>query len=460
MKSHSHSEVEFYPAMSHPPAHPSVIAATALLGGIHLAQHEPWHILEIGCAAGHHILPIAETYPDATITAIDIDPHAINEARRLADLAGLTNIEFKCADLATWQAPPESYDIIIAHGVFSWVADSTKSSLLALCQQSLKPHGVAMISYNTQPGWTMRQPLREMTLALQQFHPSRTSADQALAWIESALQTRDDSYANYLLDVVRDTRAKGNQQLKFDDLAPINDPCYFSQFIQWIEQAGLNYIGEADSSLPQHALLSATEQPSWQDMRQHPLLAEQMADFLTGRTFRCSVIARRDAPRRQATQDELLSLHVESLMDLPHTGNVATDALAQAINKAGSNCLSIRELASQISDISLTDAIAIAMRLLQLGVIRLRLHPVCIADEMPSHPQLSRLNREHIAQGKPIVDALHRPCLLSENDRAWLKRCDGRQRFEALMQSCTTDEQRAALHAMLAHMQQRGLFLD
>lgn len=451
--------LDSYPAMSHPPGHPSVISATALLGGLRLSPIDTMRILEIGCSTGHHILPIAAAFPDAEITAIDLDATAIAEATRLADLAQLSNITFVCADLTKWQTPQKSFDFIIAHGVFSWVNDTAKSALLQLCQYALKPQGAAMISYNTQPGWALRQPLREMTLTLQQLDLAHGSADKALQWIEGALDSREDPYAQYLLETVRDTRAKGEQQLKFDDLAPVNDPCYFSQFFHWCDQAGLAYVGEADSTLPQTSLLSAAAKAQLQGLAGSPLLLEQMTDFLTGRTFRCSVICRKEATRAAASIEELGGLCIETLVPIPTTGNATTDAFVHAITASEPSCLSLHDLVKKTSGVSLRDALTITMQLLQLGMIRLRNVPVLITEEMPESLRLSALNLDHIAHGKPIVDAFHRPCAVSPSDRVFLRPCDGSVGFGQLMQGCRSSEQVEALHALLAHLHHRGLFL-
>lgn len=449
---------ENYPSMSHPPAHPSVIAATALLGGLRLPPLAQARILEIGCSSGHHILPIAAAYPDAQITALDLSPAAIAEAQRLAALAGITNVNFVCVDLLQWQAPKQAFDCIIAHGFFSWVNDKTKSTLLDLCQRSLKKNGAAMISYNTQPGWSLRQPLREMALTLRQLDPANGSAAGALQWINNALAERTDFYGKYLLDIVRDTQAKGEEQLKFDDLAPINDPCYFSQFVHWCEQAGLAYVGEADSTLAQTSLLSSTANTQLRTLAHNALLHEQMTDFLTGRTFRCSVICRTDATRTTPTLEELAQLSIEPLMPIIPTGNPSVDALGTAIENAAPDCRPLADLLKSSSLLDLTEAIPIVLRLLLLGMIRLRCDAIAIADEMPSHPRLDSLNRNHLKTGKPIVDAFHRPCLLSPADRAWLLQCDGSLSFEKLMQRCAP-AQVEACHALLEHLHRRGLLL-
>lgn len=449
---------ESYPAMSHPPAHPSVIAATALLGGLRMPPLARLRILEIGCSTGHHILPIAAAYPDAQITAIDFSPAAIAEAQRLAAIASITNVNFICADLQQWQAPEQAFDCIIAHGFFSWVNDKVKSALLDVCHRSLAHNGVAMISYNTQPGWALRQPLREMALTLQQLDPTNGTALHAMQWIENALEQRTDSYGQYLLDVVRDAKAKGEQQLKFDDLGPLNDPCYFSQFVHWCEQSGLTYVGEADSTLAQSSLHSASAQTQLRALAHNALLHEQMSDFLTGRTFRCSVVCRTDATRTAPTPDELAQLCLEPLMPIPPTGNTAIDALGSAIERAAPSCRSLRELLPSTTLTSLPEAISVMMKMLQLGMIRLRFDAIFIAEDMPAQPCLNSLNQDHLHTGKPIVDAFHRPCLLSPSDRAWLQQCDGSISFEQLMQRCSP-AQVEACHALLNHLHQRGLLL-
>jgi len=455
---HSHLS-DFYPAMSHPPAHPAVISATALLGGLRLPPIGEMRILEIGCATGHHILPIAESFPGAKITAIDLDAAAISEAKRLAELAQIDNISFVCADLRDWRPAQESFDLIIAHGVFSWVNDTTKSALLQLCQHALTPQGAALISYNTQPGWALRHPLREMVLSLQKHDLAQGSANEALQWIERSLDNRTDCYARHLLEIIKDTRAKGEQQLKFDDLAPVNDPCYFSQFYDWCHRAGLSYIGEADSTLSPHCLLSASTEAQLQGLAKSPLLLEQMTDFLTERTFRCSVICRTEATRSAASIDEMTSLCIEALTPLPSTGNTKTDAFVHAITTAGSSCLSVQKLMQNASPLTEREALSITMRLLQLGMIRLRSVPVIIADEMPVSPRLSALNLDHIAHDKPMVDAFHRPCALSPSDRIFLRLCDGSMSFDDLMKNCRNADQVEALHALLAHLHERGFFV-
>ena len=54
------------------------------------------------------------------------------------------------------------FDYIIAHGVLSWVPPAVQEKTLAICRERLAPRGIAVVSYNTLPGWSAWQNLREL----------------------------------------------------------------------------------------------------------------------------------------------------------------------------------------------------------------------------------------------------------------------------------------------------------
>src|SRR5262249_45359124 len=113
--------------------------------------------LEIGCATGSNLLPMAELYPDARFVGIDVVPAQIEVARATAAALGLGNVDLQAIDL---REVPEriggSFDYIIAHGVYSWVPPAVQDALLELCRGMLSPQGIAYVSHNTKPGWHAR----------------------------------------------------------------------------------------------------------------------------------------------------------------------------------------------------------------------------------------------------------------------------------------------------------------
>jgi len=67
-------------------------------------------VLEVGCGVGAQTLTLARRSPEARFTSVDLSADSIAEARRRADRAGLTNVEFRQADLFALPFRAESFD--------------------------------------------------------------------------------------------------------------------------------------------------------------------------------------------------------------------------------------------------------------------------------------------------------------------------------------------------------------
>jgi tRNA (mo5U34)-methyltransferase len=87
-----------------------------------IASHLPermqdWQVLDIGCNAGFYSLALAKR--GARVTALDLDPHFLRQAKWAAEQNGLADrIEFRQGsvyDLAGWS---EKFDLILFMGVF------------------------------------------------------------------------------------------------------------------------------------------------------------------------------------------------------------------------------------------------------------------------------------------------------------------------------------------------------
>jgi trans-aconitate methyltransferase len=69
-------------------------------------------VLEVGCGVGAQTVTLAQRSPAAQFTSIDLSADAIAEAKRRTDLAGLTNVEFRQADIFALPFQPESFNHI------------------------------------------------------------------------------------------------------------------------------------------------------------------------------------------------------------------------------------------------------------------------------------------------------------------------------------------------------------
>ena len=92
------------------------------------------------------------------MTAIDFNPAHIAAARSLATEAGIDNVTFLEADLATLMDDPAAaaipeVDVVSVHGVWSWVPDAVRAASCGCWRRRSAPGGVGAFSYNALPGW-------------------------------------------------------------------------------------------------------------------------------------------------------------------------------------------------------------------------------------------------------------------------------------------------------------------
>jgi SAM-dependent methyltransferase len=69
-------------------------------------------VLEAGCGVGAQTISLARNSPGARIASIDISADSIREARARVEAAGVTNVEFRQADIFALPFGPEVFDHI------------------------------------------------------------------------------------------------------------------------------------------------------------------------------------------------------------------------------------------------------------------------------------------------------------------------------------------------------------
>src|SRR5688572_33293332 len=119
-------------------------------------------VLELGCGTGGNLIPMALAMPGATFTGFDLSAVQIERAREAISALGLRNITVAQRNILDVGKDADGFDYIICHGVYSWVPENVQQRILAICRESLSKNGVALISYNTYPGWHLRESVREM----------------------------------------------------------------------------------------------------------------------------------------------------------------------------------------------------------------------------------------------------------------------------------------------------------
>jgi len=461
-----------YPALSHPVTDISRLAVSARIGGLQrLAMPSSCRVVEFGCASGHNLLPLAARYPKSEFTGLDYSDTAIRNARRASWEAGLDNILFEVADLEHWR-PSHPCDYLIIHGVFSWVPDAVKARIFELCSQLLSDTGIACISYNTLPGWSLKRDVAPLIRALA-GNPAASGLGGSVAEVAASLAVMagtGTAHAASLQTICREIVRKGPEVLPFDDFAPVCDAVYFAQFAGWAAEKGLRYLGEADlrDNLPDGIDPAAFEKLA--PLAADPLLLQQTLDLLSGRTHRNSLLCRAEAPLEEATTTAVVLQFAAGCgeVELPETGQEsgAVRIFRQVMAESAGNCVPVQELLERTAARlnsgwdPTRHSQEIASWLFQVarfGGVELRADGIVISPEPAASPQVSPLNRHFASIGQPVVDARHVTCHFPDGHERLLAAMDGSRTMADLATMAASDFPELDYHRWMSHLAQRGI---
>lgn len=277
--------------------HPNRLATLGTLFGMKPPAVETARILELGCGNGMNLIAQAFVLPKAEFVGIDLAKNHIDTAEDSARELNLSNVEFRQFDLMNMSAAEfGKFDYIIAHGLISWVPEPVRQKVFSLYREMLSENGVGFISYNTYPGWYHRQTVR----GIGRIHTR--NIDNPLEKVEKTLEfikflgentPRNDVY-KFILNNEMFTFADVEPTSIFhDNLAEINEPYYFYEFAEALEENGLQFLAEAElfsmsvQSVPPAArkFIESIDDVVWRG---------QYLDFLTGRVFRQTLFCHKE----------------------------------------------------------------------------------------------------------------------------------------------------------------------
>lgn len=293
-------DVTPYIDLSYVATHPDRMATMARLLGRTPAPIEGCRVLEIGCAAGGNLLPMAYSLPQAEFVGIDYSTRQIADGEARIQQLGLNNVRLICADLGDLSskiyAELGTFDYFIAHGFYSWTPPPVRDALLAMCRQVLRPQGIAYISYNTYPGWHTLKLVREAML----YHGQESDSPEELATQGRSMASFLAQFANeglhkeifrhYVEMLQNNLKGTDNSFLLHDELSEINDPVYFHEFVEHARQHELQYLVEVEL----RAVLISSFKPETQDalrtMVWDAIDLEQKMDFIRNQMFRQTLL--------------------------------------------------------------------------------------------------------------------------------------------------------------------------
>lgn len=329
-----------YQGHPYPTTHPGHMAVIATLFGLRPAAIEQCRVLEIGCAGGENLFPLATSFPKAHFVGLDYSQEQIKAAQEIQKELLLDNIEFQCENLCDVDpAKLGQFDYIIAHGIYSWLPSEAQPALLKLCKECLTKDGVAYVSYNTLPGWHTRAMLRDfMFFHASAFGDGPPDVGQAKALLEfmgTHLQSENIPFSQYLrTEIERVTNETDDSYLAHDYLELNNEPLYFHDFVTRARAAGLDYLGESEFFSMLGSGIAEEAKTRLSSEIKDIVRLEQYFDFMSNRSFRMTLLVREECVvNRQITSERMYSLWVSAIANRGFQGGESSKALSSNSNQ-------------------------------------------------------------------------------------------------------------------------------
>jgi hypothetical protein len=432
---------------------------------------------------------MALALPDASFVGVDQARLATARGRALVDALGLDNVTLLEQSFEGWWPEPESFDFVIAHGVYSWVPEDERDLLLAICRHALAEDGVAYVSYNALPGGRLRQAMREMLL----FHIAdlapqlQMQAPQARALLQFLREGAPEHELGALVRGEADRMlAQSDATLLHDQLAPFNDPVYFYEFAAHAARHALQYLAEADffemqvGAAPEEAVraLMGVE---------NVVRREQYLDFLKSRMFRQTLLCRAEVAIDRTPHPEVLErLAVSTQAQAegepgpdgaqafsgPTGATLTTDhpLVIDALERAASAwpaAVWVRDLLGPEAGDAERGAVCDALlRSYAANLVALHVHPPALTTTPGDAPRTTALARHQVRGGEVVTNLRHTSVRIEDElGRRLVTLLDGTRDRAALLAELAPgagtgrDELSAALEHRLERLARAGLLL-
>lgn len=464
--------------ISYPPwpiaeAHPERLAVAGRLRGLEPAPVARCRMLEVGCGAGGHLLPLAATFPHSRFVGLDIDARAIAAADGIARDLGLDNVRFLPLDVerAPQELTDERFDYAVAHGVYSWVTGRARDALLELFGAGLTEHGVAYVSYNAYPGFYLRELLRDMLRhhsmgATNPREGVRRARELSHALLESPLF--EAGAPELLRQELAALAGASDLRLAHDDLAEARG-FWLEEVAEHAARRGLRFLCDAASAL-ETTRYQGRAAAVLGELAGDALARDAYHDLLSVRRFNRSLFCRATRePTASQNAARLRGMYVSypprsPLPSAPSepwevTGSdgrvvvVREPALRAALQRLAQRwpgSVRVDELDdARSSTTGRADFLGALLDLHDAGVVWLATGPATCVASVSARPEASKYARACARLGLPIASQYHEQVDLPAPLRSLLALLDGAHDHAALRSALEHSQQPVASDAEL-----------
>ncbi|MEO5346916.1 MAG: methyltransferase regulatory domain-containing protein [Magnetococcus sp. YQC-9] len=233
------------------------------------------------------------------------------------------------------------FDFIGLHGVWSWISEENRRLIIDFVRQRLRVGGMLYLSYNTQPGWAARIPLRHLIdeHARVMSPPGNSMLDRvrdAFAFAEQLVEVKPAYMsANPQLTEQFHWIKQANAHYLAHEFFNRDWECFsFSRIAASLNAAKLHFAGSANPLDHLDGLLLTDEQQRFLEKIPDPVYQQTVRDFVLNQQFRQDYWikgARRlsERQRHEALRQQRVMLHIDRdrvhLVNNVSPGEIAID---------------------------------------------------------------------------------------------------------------------------------------
>jgi SAM-dependent methyltransferase len=401
---------------------PTHLRLVALNQSVSFPAGQPLRYLELGCGNGVTLNVHAAACP-GEYWGVDANPSHVDFASKLADASGanVRILRSSFSDLLAQSKFPK-FDVIVAHGVWTWISEENQKSIVELLHRNLVEGGLFFLSYNSLPGSASIIPLQQMLWlhSRRGGHAGRIQERLAAA-IRFATELREAGSKYFERAPMAADRLDGIlERIKTDDTAHLYTaylcheylqenwrPSSFSETASSLAKIGMRFVASADLTEHYDDLTFDAKALELLNSVKDPLLCETARDLLRNQQFRRDVYVKGGALLTEAERAEAffhigfaLVTPTENLPDSVELGTVTINLLAapyaeilKVLAEDSFRSKTVAELAKRIS-LAEIDIPMLIRALLVLTAAKL-VHPAqskWAADQTAAY--CNRINRE------------------------------------------------------------------
>lgn len=305
-----------YKSKTYKHTNPSYQRYIAHVKGLKTNEIENARVLEMGCSFGGNIIPFAVGYENSEVIGIDLSKVQVDKGNEIIKGIGIDNIKLYNMNILDYNQEFGLFDYIICHGVYSWVPEIVQDKILDVIKKSLKPNGIAHVSYNTYPGWKSIEIYRDSALfrleTLKDQNIDLDESTQVLLSRKMANFIKEQSFMDEHIKEKSEGILSGEEHYIYHEyLEVFNKPQYFNEFVEKIEEKGLKYV--SDTVFTKCIIPSDISEILDLECGDDDIAKEQYLDFKYNIQFRNSLITHGDNSKKLLKLNDVTIRSFENL---------------------------------------------------------------------------------------------------------------------------------------------------